>query len=579
MADMNSKEFLLELEKIAGSLRRDIEAKARDIDPSPAAILARRQRVLGGDYTFFVYTYFPHHMWLDDGQKASEFQTYFMNWFPKALVLKNGWKNWFVAPRGEGKSTLAVKIAPVYIAVLALLQDADIRQSLGLAAPAIFIDYMILFGAETKMPAKTLEVIKTELLSNNNLSLDFPEVCQASSTWKIGEFVTAQGVRFESRGADQSVRGAFHGASRPKLLMSDDILTDKEAKSATERDARWRFMEASVQFLGPPDGSVKFLGVNTVLNKDDPISRAESAPGHIVHKFKAIVQFPIDMERWNECRELMLNEDKVFEKAQAAKGNAVSKEQKPSYKFWIKHKRLLSKGAKTSWPSVRNLYDLMCMWASNKREFNREMQGIAKSDEEAIFYQFQFWVNRLSDWTAYGACDPSMGKTEKADPSAILVGFFNKTDQQLHLEYESRKVRGASRLLNDLIRCQREYGCILWGFENNNAFDYMRHDFIKRGLEQGVALPLRGVTATISQDERIGTLEPFITNQPAQIHFHTRCRLLLDELETWPDKQTGHHFDLSCALSILWMIASTGAGGIPRLSSRRVIKNIEGYHV
>jgi len=579
MADMSSRDFLKEIEQIAGALRRDIEAKSRDIDPSPEAITARRKQVLNGDFAFFVYTYFPHHMWLDEGQKPSDFQDYFMKWFPNAIALRNGWKNWFAAPRGEGKSTLAVKIAPLFIAALALLQDEDIRKELGLDKPSIFIDYVILFGAEAKMPAKTLEVVKTELLNNNNLSLDFPEICCGSSVWKIGEFVTPQGVRFESRGADQHVRGAFHGASRPKLLLSDDILTDKEAKSPTERDSRWRFMEAAVQYLGPPDGTVKFLGVNTVLDNDDPISRAESAPGHVVHKFKAITQFPEHMDRWEECRDLMLNEDKAFEKRQAAKGNAVSTQDKPSHKFWIKHKRQMSKSAKTSWSSVRDLYDLMCMWAANKREFNREMQGIAKSDEESIFYQFEFWVNRLSDWKAYGACDPSMGKTKKADPSGLLVGLYNKTSHQLHLEYESRKVRGASKLMNDLIWAQKEYGCVCGGLRNNNAFDYMRHDFIKRGLDQGIALPLRGVTAITSAEERIGALEPFVTNSPAQILFHSRCRMMMDELETWPDKQTGHHYELSCCLAILWMISSTGQGGMPKINSRRVSKKIEGYHV
>ena len=44
-----------------------------------------------------------------------------------------------------------------------------------------------------------------------------------------------------------------------------------------------------------------------------------------------------------------------------------------------------------------------------------------------------------------------MGKTEKAAPSALLVGLYNKYFHQLHLEYESR-------LLNDLIRAQKEYG-------------------------------------------------------------------------------------------------------------------------
>ncbi|WP_415176091.1 hypothetical protein [Pseudoalteromonas rhizosphaerae] len=219
------------------------------------------------------------------------------------------------------------------------------------------------------------------------------------------------------------------------------------------------------------------------------------------------------------------------------------------------------------------------MWAANKREFNREMQGIAKSDEEAIFYQFDFWVDRLNEWIPYGACDPSMGKTEKADPSAILVGFYSNELQKLHVEYESRKVRGTSRLLNDLIRAQKEYNCRVWGFENNNAFDFMRSQFITTGLEQGIALPLRGVTAVISAEERIGSLETYVTNTPAQIAFHSHCRLLLDELENWPEKQTTHHYDLSCALAILWMVASTGAGGMPRVNSRKVTKQIRGYHV
>ncbi|MEC4091925.1 hypothetical protein, partial [Pseudoalteromonas rubra] len=379
--------------------------------------------------------------------------------------------------------------------------------------------------------------------------------------------------------AEQSVRGAFHGASRPKLLLSDDIITDKEAKSSTERDNRWAFLEAAVQYLGPPDGSVKFLGVNTVLNNDDPISRAEQAPGHIVHRFKAVSQFPKHMELWKECRELMLYDDKTFEKKAAAKGEAVATEDKPSFKFWLKHKRKMLQGAKTSWPTVRTLYKTMEMWASNKKEFNREMQGIAKSDEEQIFYQFEYWVNKLHLWKPYGACDPSMGKTQKADPSALVVGFYAPELGKLHVEAESRKVRGTSKLLSDLIRMQREFNCIVWGFENNTAFEYMRHDYIKRGLEQQIALPLRGVTATVSQEERIEALEPYVTNEPAQIAFHSKCVLLLDELENWPEKQSTHHYDLSSALAILWMVASTGAGGIPKVRSTKVTKSIGGYHV
>jgi hypothetical protein len=70
-----------------------------------------------------------------------------------------------------------------------------------------------------------------------------------------------------------------------------------------------------------------------------------------------------------------------------------------------------------------------------------------------------------------------------------------------------------------------------------------------------------------------------VTDSPAQIAIHEKCTLLKGELEDWPQKQPGHHFDLLCAASILWMIASTGMGGMPRIGSKRVTNQIKGYRV
>lgn len=105
----------------------------------------------------------------------------------------------------------------------------------------------------------------------------------------------------------------------------------------------------------------------------------------------------------------------------------------------------------------------------------------------------------------------------------------------------------------------------------------MRSDFKTRSLDQGIALPLRGVTSIVSQEERIAALEPFITDEPAQIAIHEKCTLLKGELDEWPEKQPNHHYDLLCALSILWMISSTGMGGIPKVKSRSVNRSIQGY--
>ena len=110
----------------------------------------------------------------------------------------------------------------------------------------------------------------------------------------------------------------------------------------------------------------------------------------------------------------------------------------------------------------------------------------------------------------FGACDPSMGKGETSDPSAILIGGFDTKINKLHVIEASIKRRVPSKLEYDLIEMQREYNCIGIGFENNNAYEFMRQAFIKAGASANVPLPLIPITATIAPEVRIDSLEPFI---------------------------------------------------------------------
>ncbi len=569
MADLKEKDFLNEIAAQAQSLRQEIEAYKVGIDPSPEAIAARRKRVLkDGDFRFFAYTYFPHHI----RGESSTFQKHFCKRFPKVLRQSGGAKEWWVAPRGEAKSSLLTKVGPAWVIVQGLLEKPDIRAKVGWkGSPPPFLDYMVMLGAETKMPTKLMEVTKTELTVNSALALDFPEICGKGPVWKVGEFVTRNGVKMEPFGAEQAIRGTFYGSSRPKVLFGDDLITDKEAKSPTERDNRWNWLENAVDYLGPPEGTVKYLGVGTILNKDDPISRAKHTIGHTVHHFKAVERMPDNMALWEQCEEIMRNDD--------PHAGDVADERLPSYLFYKKHKKKMDKGAVTSWPSVRSLYWLMRQRAKNRRAFGTEMQGEARSDEDKVFTGIQFWVQRLQHWIMFGACDPSMGKGETSDPSAILVGGYATDTNKLHVIEAAIKRRVPSKLESDLIAMQQEYQCQAWGFENNNAYEHMRTSFIEAGLRQGVSLPLIGVTATVAPEVRIDSLEPFITGIDPKILFHASLTQLLDEMDEWPEKQQHHHYDGLTALHILWMIAVARAGGIPNISSRghRGHVNTRGY--
>jgi hypothetical protein len=552
------KDFLEELQEIARSARAEAEARAVGLDPSPAARAERRRRVLvERDFEFFAYTYLPHHI----RPPASNFHHHFFERFPQILDKPTGAKEWWIAPRGEAKSSLTTKVGPVWCAVIALVQKESIRAEIGWpdARPLpYFIDYITMLGAETKLPTKLLEVVKAELCFNAALALDFPEACGGTKQWKIGEFTTRSGVKMEAFGAEQAIRGTFHGASRPKLLLGDDLITDKEAKSPTERDNRWDWLEKAVDFLGPPDGTVKFVGVGTILNKDDPISRAKKAIGHLVHHFRAIERLPDNMDLWAECQEIMLNEDKPAEEEASKRGAVLEEHQLPSCLFYQEHKVAMDAGAEISWPQVRSLFWLMRQRAKNARAFGTEMQGEPRSDEDKVFSPVQFFVGRLPHFLVFGACDPSMGKGEKSDPSAILGGAWDRERQRLSVFHAEIKRRVPSKLEADLIAFQQAERCLAIAFENNNAYEHSRQTFVTSGLRKNVALPLVGITATVEQEIRIESLEPYITDAfEPRILFNPALTLLLAELDAWPEKQTNHHFDGLCALHLLWELAST----------------------
>ncbi len=561
------KDFLGQLADLVSELRREITAHQVGLDPSPAARAARRRRVLvDGDFEFFAYTYFPHHI----RPPSSSFHRHFFTRFPQLLDAAGGCKEWWIAPRGEAKSSLATKVGPCWVAVRALLQNAEVRAEVGwpgAAPPPYFVDYVVLLGAETKLPTKLLEVVKTELTVNATLALDFPEACGRGPQWKVGEFVSRTGVKFEAFGAEQAIRGTFHGASRPKLLLGDDLITDKEAKSPTERGNRWDWLEKAIDYLGPPDGSVKFCGVGTILNKDDPISRAKKAIGHLVHHFRAIEKFPSRMDLWDECQQIMLNDDKPLMDAFAERGEVAPDTALPSYIYYDAHRADMDDGAATSWPGVRTLFWLMYQRAKNARAFGTELQGDPRSDEDKVFGAYKFWIVR-GQWIMFGACDPSVGRGHTSDPSAILIGGYDKTRAKLNVIEAVIKRRVPSKLESDLIAIQRAYNCVAIGFENNVAFEVQRQNIVRESIRRGCPVPLVGVTAIGDRESRIEGLEPFITDaMDPSILFAPGLVSLLAEMDSWPEAQSGHHYDGLSALHLLWMIATTRAMGVEGFQS------------
>ncbi len=100
--------------------------------------------------------------------------------------------------------------------------------------------------------------------------------------------------------------------------------------------------------------------------------------------------------------------------------------------------------------------------------FDAEQQNDPLSADDAPFANcIVFWVNRLAEWIFYGAVDPSLGKAGASrDPSAILVGGYNRETGVLDVVEAAIRKRLPDKIIEDVISLHAEYRCLVWAVEN-----------------------------------------------------------------------------------------------------------------
>jgi hypothetical protein len=171
-----------------------------------------------------------------------------------------------------------------------------------------------------------------------------------------------------------------------------------------------------------------------------------------------------------------------------------------------------------------------------------------------------------------------MGKGKSSDPSAIVVGAWCTELMKLHVELAASKRRVPTKLQADLIAAQKEYPIVLWGFENNGAFEHSRQTFIAEALRQKVVLSLYPITATAQTGAEvwIDGMEPIVNG--GRVLLKAGLTMLADQLRDWPNPQPHHHYDVLVALYLCWTVAATGAAGVPKIGlARRPARTYRGY--
>lgn len=518
-----SREFLRDLATYAANLRRTIEAECAGFDPDPLACARRRQAVAdpATGYAYFVETYFPHYV---RHRQRSTLHQYLFDRLPQIVAAPEGQHDAIAAPRGEAKSTLVSQLFVLWCVV-----RGNKRY------PVIIMD-----SIDQAYPM--LEAIKAELEYNPRLAMDYPELVGQGRVWQAGTVVTRSDVKIQVAGSGKKLRGLRHGPHRPDLVVLDDIENDENVRSPEQRDKLDSWLKKTVLPLGGAGAKCDVIYIGTILHYDSVLSRTLNNPLWHCARFRALIQWPDDMTLWERWEEILRNDGSELADA-----------------YYRLRQVAMDAGAVVSW-SARPLLALMLIRARDGHAtFDSEYQNDPVSGDNAPFAKcINVWVNRLSEWVFYGACDPSLGKAAQGrDPSALLVGGFNRLTGVLDVVEAPIKKRLPDRIIEDVIALQRAYRCVLWGVETVQFQEFFKDELVKRSAQAGIPVPARGIKPIADKLLRIETLQPHMAN--GLIRLHPSQTVLIDQLRHFP---LADHDDGPDALHMLWMLATSGMGAI-----------------
>lgn len=466
-------------------------------------------------YRYFAKTYFPHYMTIE-GECA--LHTYLAKLFKKISKNKDGSKNAVAAPRGHAKTT--------HTSIIFVLWCIVFKKK----------KYIVEISDAVELVDGILESIKAELEENPNLKADFPEACGIGKLWRIGEFITRNGVKVQAFGSGKRIRGIRYGVHRPDLVIIDDLENDINVRSRTQRDRGEEWLDEAVSNLGDIRGTLDILYIGTVLHRDSILARKLKSPFWNSVIFRSIMSYPKRMDLWEQWQAIY-----------------TSQGSKKALEFYENRKKQMDEGAVVLWPEALNIYKLMEKRAENKRSFDKEQQNNPNA-EDAVFKE-----ENISFYTTAPACnnyymyvDPAGGKSG-GDFTAITVLGVHSKDRKIYVCESIVKRIAGRETIKEIIKLQRAYRCKMIAIETNGGQFHLKEWLVDAAFDSQVFLPLRGVNNSQNKGIRIETLEIPISS--GELLLHRDQKALINQLLDYPE---GEHDDAPDSLAGAYALCKGG---------------------
>ncbi len=438
-----------------------------------------------------------------------------------------------VGPRGGAKSTIGTLALPL-------------RAALEGSEPYIWI------VSDSKQQATShLENIKSELLENETIAVDYPHAAGRGKVWQSQAIVLRNGVAIDALGAGQRMRGKRHGEARPSLIICDDLQNDLHIQSTKARAASRQWFQGTLLKAGTKRTNVVHLA--TALHRDALAMELHRTAGWTSNVFAAIERWPTHAELWEAWEAIYSDCDRSDARLAAME-------------FYTAHRAQMDEGCQLLWPEEEDLYTLMCIRAEGGRgAFEREKQGSPLNPElcefpEAYFGKhiwFEEWPRKLRIKTL--ALDPSKGSDARLGDFSAYVMLGVDERGVMYVEADLAR-RPTPELVADGVALYRRFAPDAFGVETNQFQELLADQFSEEFLRQGVlAARPYSIENHVSKLVRIRRLGPYLASR--RLRFKTSSpgtRLLVEQLKTFP---VGDHDDGPDALEMAVRLAAELEGG------------------
>lgn len=502
-----------------------------------------RKKLAAYDMEFFGRAYLPHYFVRKSPHFHEELDSIWSEGVMKNLIpltkavrrkisRAKGCKRAIAAPRGHAKSTTLTFKGSLH----SVLYE--------------YKHYIIILSDSSEQAESFLDAIKTEIEENEHIIEDFGDLA-GNKAWRSNVLLTKTNIKVEAIGSGKKIRGRKHKNWRPDLLVLDDIENDENVRTPEQRSKLSNWFYKAVSKSGDDYTDIIYIG--TMLHYDSLLANVLKNPSYKAIKYQAVLSFS-HSPLWDEWEKIYTDiEDDQHEQ------NALA--------FYQSHREEMLEGTEVLWEDKLSYYDLMVIKVSEgDASFNSELQNEPINPEDCLLnpewydYYNEYEIDFNSkDYDFYGAVDPSLGKSNKSDFSAIITLAKNKSSGYMYVLDADIERRHPDRIIEDILEKERwlrktfGIGYRKFGCETVQFQWFLKEELAKASSKAGLYLPIEEINSSSDKVLRIQTLQPDVKNK--YIKFNRKHKRLLEQMSQFP---MGSHDDGIDCLEMARTIAKKG---------------------